>query len=68
MVGRDDFGQCWLEDWIFRCIFGHVGAKMVDKKGKLTTERRKMGAGRRKLDSRSTQVISIAASDGGLGL
>ena len=39
-------GQCWLEDWIFRRIFGHVGAKIVNKMGKMATKRRKMGVGR----------------------
>ena len=60
-------GHCWLEDWIFRRIFGYVGAKIVNKMGKMATKRRKMGVGRRILGSRSTQVISIAASTRGLG-
>ena len=39
-------GQCWLEDWIFRRIFGHVGAKIVNKMCKMATKRGKMGVGR----------------------
>ena len=39
-------GQCCLEDWIFRRIFIHVGAKIVKKMGKMATKRRKMGVGR----------------------
>ena len=42
-------GQCWLEDLIFQRIFGHVGAKIVNKMGKMATKRRKMGAWMRKL-------------------
>ena len=60
-------GQCWLEDWIFRRIFGYVGAKIVNKMGKMATKRRKMSVGRRKLGSRSMQGISSAAVTRGLG-
>ena len=50
-------GQCCLEDWIFRRIFRHVGAKIVNKMGKMATKRRKMGVRRaaRNFDSREEQ-------------
>ena len=60
-------GHCWLEDWIFRRIFGHVGAKIVNKMGKMATKKHKMGVGRRILASRSTRRISSAAASRGLG-
>ena len=30
-------GRCWLHDLIFRNVFGHVGDKMANKRGKMAT-------------------------------
>ena len=30
-------GRCWLDDCFFRNIFGHVGDKMANKRGKMAT-------------------------------
>ena len=42
MVGIDP--KYYFES-IARCIFGRVGAKVVNNMGKMATKRRKMGAG-----------------------
>ena len=41
--------RCWLDNCVFRNIFGHVGDKMASKRDKIATKRANMATKRAKM-------------------